>query len=210
MPPFQGQNHGHFNQGSYNTSPLQNAILPQSPEHGPGFDPPQLEAFPSVESFDAQAAQQQGYHTHHSSDASSVSNPFAFQHRHHQAQSSTGSNFHMPPEGLSSSSNDPSISSSTSLARSHMHSYSAPQYPTAATPHLGSRRPPTSTGPEHYCAACHHITLLTSSFACNECICGICRDCADVLAGMGPERGTRCPACNSIGVKFKPFMLDLR
>lgn len=212
LPPFQAQNHSHFHQGSYNTSPLQNAILPQSPEQGPSFEPSQLEAFPSVESFDAQAAQQQGYHAHHSSNDSSVStNPFTFQPRpHHQPQSSTGSNFHMPPEGLSSPPNDPSIAAPGALGRSHMHSYSAPQYPTSSTPHLSAQQAPPSAVVQHYCAACHRITPLTSSYACTECICGICRDCVDVLMSMGPDRGARCPRCGTVGGKFKPFMLDLR
>ncbi|KAL9049326.1 MAG: hypothetical protein Q9162_007276 [Coniocarpon cinnabarinum] len=54
IPPYQGPNHTQYH--SYNTSPLGQTILQQSPDE-PGGDPggfgePSLEAFPSVESSD--------------------------------------------------------------------------------------------------------------------------------------------------------------
>ncbi|KAI9724259.1 MAG: hypothetical protein M1828_003683 [Chrysothrix sp. TS-e1954] len=208
MPPYQNQANNHFQ--SYNTSPLQHAMIPQSPEQTNNtatFEPPALEAFPSVESsFDTSPPQSHPpnfAHHHQSSGDSSASNPYHFTQpppRHHQ-QHSSGSNFHITGSGLSSSPHDSSIMNRTA----HMHSYSAPQY--QPHPHSHSGAPPLV---QHYCAACHRITQLTSSYACTDCICGICRECVDVLVAMGPERGARCPRCGTVGGKFKPFMLELR
>jgi hypothetical protein len=60
-----------------------------------------------------------------------------------------------------------------------------------------------------YCAACQGASLLRESFACTECICGICQACVEVLLA---EQGARrqCPRCFTIGGKFKPFQLDIR
>jgi len=60
-----------------------------------------------------------------------------------------------------------------------------------------------------YCAACQGVALLKESFACTECICGICPACVDVLVA---EQGARrkCPRCATVGGRFKPFQLDIR
>lgn len=60
-----------------------------------------------------------------------------------------------------------------------------------------------------YCAACQGVSLLRESYACTECICGLCQACVDVLMG---EQGARrkCPRCATIGGRFKPFQLDIR
>ncbi|KAK0612964.1 hypothetical protein B0T17DRAFT_620335 [Bombardia bombarda] len=60
-----------------------------------------------------------------------------------------------------------------------------------------------------YCAACQGISLLKESYACTECICGLCQACVDVLMS---EQGARrkCPRCATIGGRFKPFQLDIR
>ncbi|RQM06970.1 hypothetical protein DH86_00000113 [Scytalidium sp. 3C] len=60
-----------------------------------------------------------------------------------------------------------------------------------------------------YCAACQGVSLLKESYACTECICGICQACVDVLmAEQGARR--KCPRCATIGGRFKPFQLDIR
>jgi hypothetical protein len=60
-----------------------------------------------------------------------------------------------------------------------------------------------------YCAACQGISLLRESYACTECVCGLCQMCVDVLmAGQGARR--RCPRCACVGGRFKPFQLDVR
>ncbi|KAK3995451.1 hypothetical protein QBC44DRAFT_26515 [Cladorrhinum sp. PSN332] len=67
----------------------------------------------------------------------------------------------------------------------------------------------SSQNTQIYCAACQGISLLRESFACTECICGLCQACVDVLMG---EQGARrkCPRCATIGGRFKPFQLDIR
>ncbi|TVY65595.1 hypothetical protein LSUE1_G007457 [Lachnellula suecica] len=60
-----------------------------------------------------------------------------------------------------------------------------------------------------YCAACQGVSFLKESYACTECICGICQACVDVLmAEQGARR--KCPRCATIGGRFKPFQLDIR
>lgn len=67
----------------------------------------------------------------------------------------------------------------------------------------------SSVGTQIYCAACQGISLLKESYACTECICGICQACVDVLmAEQGARR--KCPRCATIGGRFKPFQLDIR
>ncbi|KAI9745322.1 MAG: hypothetical protein M1818_001602 [Claussenomyces sp. TS43310] len=60
-----------------------------------------------------------------------------------------------------------------------------------------------------YCAACQGVSQLKESYACTECICGLCQACVDVLmAEQGARR--KCPRCATIGGRFKPFQLDIR
>lgn len=60
-----------------------------------------------------------------------------------------------------------------------------------------------------YCAACQRVSLLRHSYACTECICGLCSTCVEILmAEHGAQR--KCPRCATIGGRFKPFQLDIR
>lgn len=69
--------------------------------------------------------------------------------------------------------------------------------------------PPTPTLTQIYCAACRNVSALRDSYACTECICGLCQACVDVLmAEQGARR--KCPHCATIGGRFKPFNLDIR
>jgi hypothetical protein len=62
-----------------------------------------------------------------------------------------------------------------------------------------------------YCAACRKLSNLKDSYACSECICGLCQECVDVLVSEHTRgRTPRCPRCSAIGGKFKPFQLDIR
>lgn len=62
-----------------------------------------------------------------------------------------------------------------------------------------------------YCAACRKLSVLRESYACSECICGLCQDCVDVLVSENTRgRISRCPRCGAVGGKFKPFQLDIR
>ncbi|KAG6033715.1 hypothetical protein E4U41_006820 [Claviceps citrina] len=67
----------------------------------------------------------------------------------------------------------------------------------------------SSQNTQIYCAACQSISLLKNSYACTECICGLCSTCVEVLM---TEHGARrkCPRCATIGGRFKPFQLDIR
>lgn len=60
-----------------------------------------------------------------------------------------------------------------------------------------------------YCAACQGVSPLKNSYACTECICGLCAACVEVLMA---EQGVRrkCPRCATVGGRFKPFQLDVR
>ncbi|CAI6338457.1 unnamed protein product [Periconia digitata] len=87
----------------------------------------------------------------------------------------TGSNFHIPSQGLSDSS------------------------------------PTFAHAVQIYCAACRKLSVLRESYACSECICGLCQDCVDVLVTEHSRgRTARCPRCGAVGGKFKPFQLDIR
>ncbi|KAF4821743.1 hypothetical protein CGCTS75_v010914 [Colletotrichum tropicale] len=67
----------------------------------------------------------------------------------------------------------------------------------------------SSQNTQIYCAACQSVSLLKDSYACTECICGLCQACVDVLmAEQGARR--KCPRCATIGGRFKPFQLDIR
>lgn len=67
----------------------------------------------------------------------------------------------------------------------------------------------SSQNTQIYCAACHSVAYLKESFACPECICGLCPACVDVLmAEQGARR--KCPRCATIGGRFKPFQLEIR
>ncbi|KAL9084415.1 MAG: hypothetical protein Q9159_005249 [Coniocarpon cinnabarinum] len=158
IPPYQGPNHTQYH--SYNTSPLGQTILQQSPDE-PGGDPggfgePSLEAFPSVESSDySHVNPQSAYQHHHNSSAdSSLSNAFGYNPRAHQPQSSSSSNFHIPQSGLSSSPNDLSSTAASYARHLHGHSFSQPTFPTQGAV---MQQPPTHSV-QHYCAACHKIT----------------------------------------------------
>lgn len=60
-----------------------------------------------------------------------------------------------------------------------------------------------------YCAACQRSSRLKESYACTECISGLCRGCVNILL---EEQGShrKCPRCATIGGKFKPFQLEVR
>ncbi|KAI9720563.1 MAG: hypothetical protein M1812_002743 [Candelaria pacifica] len=61
-----------------------------------------------------------------------------------------------------------------------------------------------------YCAACGKVSALKNSYACTECICGICQECADVLIGQRSIGPIKCPRCYTVGARFKPFQLNFR
>ena len=109
-----------------------------------------------------------------------------------------------PPPELSELQPFPSVESSIESAAS------------AANFHIPSQglsdSSPTYLHPvQIYCAACRKLSILKESYACSECICGLCQECVDVLVSEHSRgRTARCPRCGAVGGKFKPFQLDIR
>lgn len=96
----------------------------------------------------------------------------------------------------------PSVESSLDSTGSHFHIPS----------HGLSDSSPTNPVPvQIYCAACRRLSVLRDSYACTECICGLCPECVDVLVKeLNRGRIAACPKCGAVGGKFKPFQLDIR
>jgi hypothetical protein len=62
-----------------------------------------------------------------------------------------------------------------------------------------------------YCSGCNRLSVLKDSYACTECICGLCKNCVDAISSeQNRRRSPGCPKCSTIGGKFKPFQLDIR
>ncbi|KAF1352072.1 hypothetical protein BDV97DRAFT_139129 [Delphinella strobiligena] len=62
-----------------------------------------------------------------------------------------------------------------------------------------------------YCAGCRRLSVLRESYACPECICGLCPGCVETLIGeQNRGRIAQCPGCRTMGGRFKKFNLDLR
>ena len=100
----------------------------------------------------------------------------------------SGQNFHIPSTGLLDSS----------------PSYSAASHAVQVATGNGNFV-------QIYCAGCHKLSILKDSWACTECICGLCKECVDALSSeQSRRRLAGCPRCAAIGGKFKPFQLDIR
>jgi hypothetical protein len=101
----------------------------------------------------------------------------------------SGSQFHMSAQGLMSDSS-PTYAHHTSQGQHHLHGH-----------------PPVQI----YCGGCQRLSILNQSYACTECICGLCKDCVDAISSeQGRGRMAGCPRCGGIGGRFKPFQLDIR
>ncbi|KAF7717739.1 Uncharacterized protein PECH_007688 [Penicillium ucsense] len=83
-----------------------------------------------------------------------------------------------------------------------------------------------------YCANCRRPSPLNESYACTECICGVCRDCVSLfmsspptmfrspgngsLSSVPPAGPTSypsargCPRCRVLGGKWKAFQIDVK
>jgi hypothetical protein len=86
-----------------------------------------------------------------------------------------------------------------------------------------------------YCANCGRPWSLNESYACTECICGVCRECVGMFMGSPPTSFSHvtsspgsamgngslqaptsypsargCPRCRTVGGKWKAFQLDFR
>lgn len=95
----------------------------------------------------------------------------------------------------------PSVESGESAENYHMGAHVM----TDSSPNYSQ----SSQNTQIYCAACQSVSLLRDSYACTECICGLCPACVEILmAEQGARR--KCPRCATIGGRFKPFQLDIR
>lgn len=95
----------------------------------------------------------------------------------------------------------PSVESGESAENFHMGAH----HMTDSSPNYSQN----SQNTQIYCAACQSVSLLRDSYACTECICGLCPACVEILmAEQGARR--KCPRCATIGGRFKPFQLDIR
>ncbi|EUC35289.1 hypothetical protein COCCADRAFT_3442 [Bipolaris zeicola 26-R-13] len=109
-----------------------------------------------------------------------------------------------PPPDMSDLQPFPSVESSIESAMSG-HNFHMPSQG------LSDSSPNSLFPVQIYCAACRKLSILRDSYACSECICGLCQECVDVLVSEHNRgRAPTCPRCSTIGAKFKPFQLDIR
>ncbi|KAF2857804.1 hypothetical protein K470DRAFT_260449, partial [Piedraia hortae CBS 480.64] len=68
----------------------------------------------------------------------------------------------------------------------------------------------STDGPTIYCSGCRRGNPLKDSFACTNCICGLCGDCVEaIITGQSRGKESGCPRCTSYDSLFKPFQLDI-
>ncbi|CZR65579.1 uncharacterized protein PAC_15479 [Phialocephala subalpina] len=60
-----------------------------------------------------------------------------------------------------------------------------------------------SEGSQFHCASCESRTQMTRSYACTQCLRGICQICVTRLMAKKWTR-RRCPWCSADGAQFKP------
>ncbi|KAK1023290.1 hypothetical protein LTS16_025030 [Friedmanniomyces endolithicus] len=131
-----------------------------------------------------------------SSLSSSLSHhPHHHHHHHHSSADSTGSQFHIMHAA--------SMDNSTSSPTTNNNLYSAGA--STAAPHA------SAATVQIYCAGCRRLCVLKESYACTNCICGLCGNCVEaIISGQSRGRMSMCPRCNGMDSGFKPFQLDLR
>ncbi|KAF2838543.1 hypothetical protein M501DRAFT_1004295 [Patellaria atrata CBS 101060] len=130
--------------------------------------------------------------------------PFAASHFQSYTASPLQNTLTPPPPEASDMQPFPSVESSIESSQSGHNFHMTSQG-------LADSSPNYSHAVQIYCAACRRLSALKESYACTECICGLCQDCVDVLVSEQTRgRIARCPRCGAIGGKFKPFQLDIR
>lgn len=116
----------------------------------------------------------------------------------HHTSTDSGSQFH--------------IMNPASMDSSPMFSSNAPHGPHSQQQQHHQPPPSASQGPvQIYCAGCKKLNSLTDSFACTNCICGLCGTCVEALVdNQRNGRMSGCPRCQLNYGSFKQFQLDLR
>lgn len=134
--------------------------------------------------------------------------PLLAAHHHFQGNSYTASPLQNtltpPPPDMGDLQPFPSVESSVESSKSGMNFHISSQG-------LSDSSPTFPQPVQIYCAGCRRLSVLKDSYACTECICGLCKDCVDALSSeQSRGRLARCPRCATVGGKFKAFQLDIR
>lgn len=184
-------NSHHLHQQPPQASPLQRELTPPPQTAQLSTSQDDLIPFPSVES---------------SVDSSlSNTNTSSFTH----SVSGSGSNFHIPSHGLDSSARSYSDSSPTGQRPGTAGSLLSTSLGSGGGGVLGMGGGMDSV--YLYCAACQRVSRMSRSFACTECICGLCEACVDALMRERSHgKGVGCPRCREIAAAFKRFAVDVR
>ncbi|KAI7331747.1 hypothetical protein D0868_16437 [Hortaea werneckii] len=167
---------------SFQASPLNRALTP--PNAGDTTHLPDLQTFPSVES-----------------SLSSMSH-----HHHHDSADSSGSQFQiMNPSSMDSNTTSPLFGPGSGGGAG-----GAP-INAADSAHSGYGGSSNNGIVQIYCSGCRRLSILKESYACTNCICGLCGNCVEaIISGQSRGRMSMCPRCNGMDSSFKPFQLDLR
>ncbi|KAI6873795.1 hypothetical protein KC338_g1509 [Hortaea werneckii] len=167
---------------SFQASPLNRALTP--PNAGDTTHLPDLQTFPSVES-----------------SLSSMSH-----HHHHDSADSSGSQFQiMNPSSMDSNTTSPLFGPGSGGGAG-----GAPAN-AADSAHSGYGGSSNNGIVQIYCSGCRRLSILKESYACTNCICGLCGNCVEaIISGQSRGRMSMCPRCNGMDSSFKPFQLDLR
>ncbi|KAK5689756.1 hypothetical protein LTR17_018088 [Elasticomyces elasticus] len=126
-----------------------------------------------------------------------------------------------PDPGLADLQPFASVDSSLSSVSHHHHQSSADstgsQFHIMHPASMDSTSSPNNTlfaqqqAVQIYCAGCRRLCILKESYACTNCICGLCGNCVEaIISGQSRGRMSMCPRCNGMDSSFKPFQLDLR
>jgi hypothetical protein len=155
------------------------------------------------DSRDLTPVPQSPYHSPHVNNRTSLP-PFTASQLHSYTASPLQNTLTPPPPDMSDLQPFPSVESSIESAISGQNFHMPSQG-------LSDSSPSFPYPVQIYCAGCGKLSILKDSYACSECICGLCQECVDVFVSQHTRgRAPRCPRCNGIGGKFKPFQLDIR
>jgi hypothetical protein len=178
----------------YQASPLQRALTPPSAnDAGP-------RPFPSVESDTSTDAP-----TIFDGDGRPLGPPSDSSRSHELGLSDSSPSFSAATPGPR-----PAYTSRQLPVQSQSQQQQQPPQEQQPQPQPQPHAAPAKSDVQIYCAACRGVARLADSYACTECVCGVCAVCVDVLVRQGPTVRRGCPRCGVVGGRFRLFQLDLR
>ncbi|KAK3677261.1 hypothetical protein LTR78_002799 [Recurvomyces mirabilis] len=120
-------------------------------------------------------------------------------HHHASSADSTGSQFHiMNPNSIDSSNTSPMFTGGGTSTSGGGGNGSGGNGGSAQSVQI-------------YCALCKRLSVLKESYACTNCICGLCAVCVEaIINGQSRGRMSVCPNCRGMDSSFKPFQLEFR